>query len=243
VFFPDEKMISHPGNLHLSYEDVTFKTEDRLLLHGWFFPAGHGVPIVLFCHGNAGNISHRLEHVRLLVKNNIPVFIFDYRGYGRSQGKPSEEGIYRDGVAAYDYLLKQRRCGPDRIVLFGRSLGASVAIEVASRRRSRSLILECPFTSAKEMAGAILIFRPFSVLVPSNYNNLAKIEAVSVPKLIIHGDKDTLVPFSMGESLFQKARPPKYFLPVPGADHNDVFVIGGKTYVESFSAFVRNSRI
>ncbi|MFH1242850.1 MAG: alpha/beta hydrolase [Pseudomonadota bacterium] len=236
VFFPDSSFDLTPEALHLKYRDVFFGTEDRKRLHGWFFHQEKGSPVILFCHGNAGNISHRLDNIRLLLEKGLQVFIFDYRGYGKSSGAPSETGIYTDGQAAYDYLVQKVRFPPDKIVLFGRSLGAAVAIEVALTRAVKAVIIESGFTSTKGMAETMFPFNLFSFLLPSNYNNLEKIARVRVPKLIIHGDADRIVPFKMGEQLFAASKEPKAFYALKGAGHNDSYVIGGEEYFRRIAA-------
>jgi fermentation-respiration switch protein FrsA (DUF1100 family) len=243
IFYPQASFDAVPSDWRLSCEDVYFDTEDKKRLHGWFFPLKRNVPVLLFCHGNAGNISHRLENVKLLLDQQLQVFIFDYRGYGKNGGKPSEKGLYLDGLSAYDFLAKQKHILPEKIIPFGRSLGASVAIEISLRREVNSLILESAFTSTKEMAKTMFLFGLFSPLLPAHYNNLKKITRVNVPKLIIHGEDDEIVPFKMGEQLYNTAQSPKYFFPIIGAGHNDTCVVGGNKYFEILSAFVKDSRI
>jgi fermentation-respiration switch protein FrsA (DUF1100 family) len=243
VFHPDRSLVRNPSDGRLNYEDVFFDAPDRTRLHGWFFPLPGKAPLILFCHGNAGNISDRMENVKQLLDHGLQVFIFDYRGYGRSSGRPTEAGIYQDGLAAYDYLVKERKTAPDRIILFGRSLGAAVAVEIAMRRDVRSLIIESAFTSTKDMAKQMFLFQLLSPVVPPNYHNLKKIKKITVPKLIIHGEQDAIVPFSMGRRLYQAACGPKFFYPIKGAGHNDSYLVGGRRYFEAFSGFAKNSRI
>jgi fermentation-respiration switch protein FrsA (DUF1100 family) len=242
IFYPDRELEFHPADWHLTFEDVYFEAEDKTRLHGWFFPQKGNPPVIMFCHGNAGNICHRLENVKLLLDQNLQVFIFDYRGYGKSKGRPSETGIYRDGMAAYDFLVIQKNIPPERIVLFGRSLGAAVAIEIALKRKVRALITESAFTSTKGMARTMLLFMPFSFFLPPHYNNLDKITRINVPKLIIHGEKDEIVPFSMGQKLYENAQAPKYFYSIKNAGHNDTYVLGGKGYFDTLTAFVKGSK-
>ena len=243
IYYPEASFESVPSDWQLTYEDVYFETEDHTRLHGWFFPLEGNAPVIVFCHGNAGNISHRIDNIKLLLDQGIQVLIFDYRGYGKSAGRPSEQGLYQDGLAAYDFLVNHRHIAPQRIVLFGRSLGAGVAVEIALRREVRSLIIESAFTSTKEMAKTMFLFKALSYFLPSHYNNLERLGRVSVPKLIIHGRDDEIVPFSMGEELYDTAQEPKYFFPIKGAGHNDTYLVGGKTYFERLSGFVRNSKI
>jgi fermentation-respiration switch protein FrsA (DUF1100 family) len=241
IYYPETSLDTVPEDWKLHCEEAWFETEDGEKLHGWFFPLEGDAPIILFCHGNAGNMSHRIDNVRLLLEQNLQVFIFDYRGYGKSTGKPSEEGLYLDGLAAYDYLTRLKHIPPKKIVPFGRSLGAAVAIDLSLKRKIRSLIIESAFTSTKEMAKTIVLFKLFAFIFPAHYNNLEKISQISVPKLIFHGEKDKIVPFSMGKKLFQAAQEPKYFYPIRKAGHNDTYLFGGKTYFETLAAFVRES--
>jgi fermentation-respiration switch protein FrsA (DUF1100 family) len=243
IFYPDRSLETTPANWGLNYEDVFFETADGKRLHGWFFPLPGERPTILFCHGNAGNISHRIENVKLLLDCGLQVFIYDYRGYGRSKGKPSEAGLYQDGLAAYDYLVDRKRISPERIIPFGRSLGAAIAVEIATRRDIRSIIIESAFTSTKDMAKNMFLFQLLSPFLPHHYNNLIKIKGITVPKLIIHGETDEIVPFSMGEMLYEAANASKYFFPIPGAGHNDTYFVGGKRYFQIFSDFAKNSRI
>lgn len=241
IFYPDKALDDRPSNWDLSYKDIQFLTPDGQKLHGWFFPVSGKSPVLLFCHGNAGNISHRIENIKFLVKRDISVFIFDYRGYGQSSGRPSEKGIYIDGIAAYDYLTEIEKISPDRIVIFGRSIGGAVAIEVALQRKVRCLIIESTFTSTKDMAKTIFPFFIFSPFLPHHYNNILKIAGVTIPKLIIHGEDDNIVPFSMGNKLFAQATEPKLFLPIRRAGHNDTYVVGGGDYFEAIVNFILSS--
>jgi fermentation-respiration switch protein FrsA (DUF1100 family) len=243
IFFPETHLDGTPEELELHYKEVYFNTEDGKRLHGWFFPLHGESPVVLFCHGNAGNISHRLENVRLLVREGLQVFLFDYRGYGRSSGSPSEHGIYLDGLAAYDYLVKQEGISPATIIPFGRSLGAAVAIEICLRRKVRSLITESAFTSTRDVARSTALFFPVSYLLPAHYNNLRKIGQITVSKLIIHGKDDEIIPFSMGKRLFEAAKAPKHFLPLEKAGHNDTFIVGGREYFEALARFSYESKL
>jgi fermentation-respiration switch protein FrsA (DUF1100 family) len=238
VFYPDKSLADNPSNWNLSYKDVRFVTSDGEELHGWFFPLSGKTPVLLFCHGNAGNISHRIENVNLLVKRGISVFLFGYRGYGLSSGRPSEKGIYTDGMAAYDYLTDMEKVSPDRIAVFGRSLGGAVAIEVALQKKVRCIIIENTFTSIRDMSKTIFPWLLFSPFLPDHYDNSSKIADVSVPKLIVHSRNDEIVPFRMGEELFAAATGDKIFLPIDGAGHNDIYIIGGRAYLDAVTDFV-----
>ncbi|MBN1849659.1 MAG: alpha/beta hydrolase [Deltaproteobacteria bacterium] len=243
IFYPQGPFDFHPQDLHMAYREVHFDTSDGQRLYGWFFPAGNHDPVILFFHGNAGNISHRLDNIARLVEQDLQVFIFDFRGYGKSTGRPSEKGLYQDGSAAYEYLVEKEGISPERIILFGRSLGASVAIEIATQKHARSIILESAFTSIKDMARTIALFRLFSWAVPENYHNLVKISRIHIPLLIIHGDQDEIVPFQIGRNLFAAANDPKSFFKLAGAGHNDTYVVGGKEYFRTFAKFAREGSI
>lgn len=243
VFFPQSSLEYSPDDFNMKWKDIYMTTPDAYKLHGWLFTVNSGAPYILFCHGNAGNISHRLENIKLLMKMGLNVLIFDYRGYGKSTGKPSENGIYIDTLAAYDYLVNIIKIKPESIVVFGRSLGAAAAIEIARKRNPKSIIIESPFLSTRHMARRMGIFSLISFFLPANYNNIVKITAVEIPILIIHGDSDEIVPVSMGEKLFEAANKPKFFYSIKGANHNDTFFVGGAEYVNIFASFVRDSKI
>jgi fermentation-respiration switch protein FrsA (DUF1100 family) len=243
IFFPSKPFDLTPESLGLVYKDVTFVAQDGKRLHGWFFPLGRDNPVILHFHGNAGNISHRLDLISQLLQRKLQVFMIDYRGFGRSEGRPSEKGLYRDGLAAYDYLVQGEGILPSQIVLHGHSIGAAVAVEVALNRSVKSVILESAFTSTRDMAKTMPLFLLLSPFLPTNYNNLEKITRLHVPKLIIHGDMDEIVPFSMGERLFRAAKEPKFFVALKGGAHNDTYIVGGEEYFGPFAAFARDSRL
>lgn len=227
-----------PGRL----EDCTFRAEDGVTLHGWFAHATASNPgprrTLLFLHGNAGNITHRQTNIAYLIQRGLNVFIFDYRGYGKSEGTPSEQGLYADAVAAYEYLLTRQDVQPEHLVLFGRSLGGAVAVELATRKPCEKLILESTFTSIKDMAREILGPLPVGFIIRSQFDSLAKIQAVHVPLLVIHGNQDAIIPFEQGKRLFAAANAPKSFYEIHGADHNNTYDIGGEAYFERLTAFI-----
>jgi fermentation-respiration switch protein FrsA (DUF1100 family) len=241
VFFPQRAFDFTPESFRLAYKDAHFTTTDGKTLHGWFFPGKKNQPVLLHFHGNAGNISHRLDLIRHLLQKRLQVFIFDYRGFGKSEGRPSEKGLYKDGMAAYDYLVQKEGILPGHIVLHGHSIGAAVAVEVALDRSVKSVILESAFTSTRDMAKTMSLFFLLSPLLPPNYNNLEKMPRIHAPKLIIHGDGDEIVPFSMGERLFASATEPKHFLRIEEAGHNDTYVVGGESYLDAIEGFAWGS--
>lgn len=243
VFYPVSKMVASPKDEGLAYKEVSFFAQDGTRLQGWLFPLPGEAPIVVHFHGNAENISHCLQFAQNLLTQGIEVFLVDYRGYGKSVGSPSEQGIYLDGDAAYRYLAEQEEYQPERIVLFGRSLGGAVAIEVARRREIRALIVESAFTSTREMAKTMFPFCLIAPVLPVRYDNIGKIAAVKAPKLFIHSADDEIVPFTMGRALFEAAPPPKYFFPLKDVGHNDSYLIEGEKYFRSIANFVREKKL
>lgn len=239
IFFPYKVIEETPRALGLTYEDIYFTADDGITLNGWWVP-GTGSPItLLWFHGNGGNISHRLESLKLRRDRlRVNVFIFDYREYGRSGGKVSEEGTYRDGDAAIRYLRDRKGLDPAKIVFFGESLGSAVAVEMALRHACAALILESPFLSISEMTKVSFPFLPVGSLLRTKYDTLSKIGKVRVPILIVHGDHDEIVPFDHGRRLFEAAPEPKEFFTIRGARHNDTFLVGGRAYLDALDRFL-----
>ena len=245
IFHPDKSNDSATPDVYgIEYDDVTFRTEDGLNLNGWFVPGKKSSPdadlhTLLWFHGNAGNINHRLGNIKML-HDRVPVnvFIIDYRQFGKSEGKISEQGTYLDARAALAYLHSRKDINSEKIIFFGRSLGSAVAVELAVKEKCRALILETPFTSIKEMGKKLYPFLPVSLLLRTKYDSLAKIGDIKVPVLIMHGDKDKLVPFEHGRELYEAANEPKEFYTIPGAGHNDTHIVGGEEYFDVIRNFV-----
>lgn len=247
IFFPSENITRTPSDAGLPYEDVWFTASDGTSLHGWFIP-GDGVSnkTLIWFHGNAGNISDRLDNLTLMRHRiGANIFIFDYRGYGHSKGKPSEQGLYLDGEAALDYLISERDVEPHNLVLFGRSLGCAVAVEMAMRRPHAGLILESPFTSVSAMAQRlyplIAPILPVRWLVKSRFDTLSKMERVQSPVLVMHGNNDQMVPISMGKQIFEAANEPRHFYAIEGAGHNNTYIVGGEAYFATLDDFVHST--
>lgn len=242
VFFPSKEVDFHPALIDLSFEDIYIKTEDRLTLNGWFIPSSSAKYTLLFLHGNGGNIGHRLEKLRLILRayNQLNILIIDYRGYGRSQGHPSERGIYLDAQAAYDYLLSQRNINPEEIILYGESLGTTVAIDLASKSKVKALILEGGFSSGQDMAKILYPFLP-GFLFTGKFDSLRKITKTSVDKLFIHGIDDQVVPFSLGKKLYQAATGNKQLVELSGG-HNSIFMDSQDKYLSSITTFIKGFR-
>ena len=240
LYYPDmpgREPEATPAAVGLAYEDVALQTVDDIRLHAWFIPAENPRATVLFCHGNAGNISHRLDSIRLLHSLGLQVLIFDYRGYGKSEGRPSEKGTYRDVDAAWHYLREVRGLTEAGIIIFGRSLGAAVAADLASRTRPAAVILESAFTSVPDMAAGIYPWLPVRLLSRYRYDNLGKVARIARPLLLVHSRQDEIIPFAHGERLFGRAREPKQFLELTGG-HNDAFQSSRKAYTHGLKSFL-----
>lgn len=238
LYYPDKKIEFTPESDGLKYEDVFFRASDGIGLHGWFIPAKQPFATILYCHGNAGNISHRIDIAKMFNERDMNFFIFDYRGFGKSKGSPSEKGTYLDALAAYDYLVTRKDIDPQRIVIFGKSLGATIAIDLATKVKAGVLISESSFTSTKDMAHAIYPYLPFWLFMSQKYNAYVKIEKVDIPILIIHSQNDEIVPFSQGQKLFAKATSPKEFYIMRGG-HNDAFYIYNQECMQRIVSFLK----
>ncbi len=226
----------------LPLEEVRFQAADGAQLFGWHVEAAADRPVMLWCHGNAGNISHRLENLRLLYQLGLSVFLFDYRGYGKSQRiRPSERGLYEDAYGAYDYLTRTRKIRPERIVLFGRSLGTTVAGELAVQRSAAALILESAFPSIEAVAKFHYGGLPVHWLLGAEHRLIDRLPQLSLPKLIIHGDKDDLIPIELGRQVFDAAISPKEWYVIQGANHNTTYHVGGVTYFRRIAMFVKSA--
>ncbi|HBR17081.1 MAG TPA: alpha/beta hydrolase [Deltaproteobacteria bacterium] len=243
VFFPSKEIEATPRDIGLAYEDITLSTEDGKKISAWFVPSGKERGVVLFCHGNAGNISHRLDSIRIFHDLDLGVLIFDYRGYGRSEGSPTEKGTYLDAEAAWNYLINVRKVRPEKVILFGRSLGAGVAAEMALRHRAAGLIMESAFMSVPSLGSKFFPYLPgylIRLISRFHYSNIDKVSRIGIPKLIIHSPQDEIIPFEHGVTLFEKATGPKEFLRIAGG-HNEGFMISGKTYIDGLDRFVSSS--
>ncbi|OGX43250.1 MAG: hypothetical protein A3G37_01090 [Omnitrophica WOR_2 bacterium RIFCSPLOWO2_12_FULL_46_30] len=220
VFYPAKEIEYSPKELGLDFEEVFFKTSDNIELNGWFVPAADASYCVLFCHGNAGNISHRVEKLKFFNELGVNVFIFDYRGYGKSKGRPNELGVYLDVKGAYDYLLS-RKILPEQIIGYGESIGTAVIIDLAEEYKLSGLIIDSAMSSAKDMVKTIYPFLPYWVF-SSRFDSENKIKSIGIPKLIIHSINDEIVPFRLGRKLYDNALEPKEFLQIHGG-HNSCF--------------------
>jgi hypothetical protein len=234
LYFPMRPSGATPALAGIEFEDLSIRAEDGIELHGWWIPSGsrrEGRTAVhlLLCHGNAGSVEDRLIHARYLVDAGVDVLLFDYRGYGRSQGSPGEEGTYRDARAARQALLARGDVDPERLFYLGESLGGAVALELALAHPPRGLVLQSAFTSIRDMARFHYPFIP-PALVPDAYPNLARIGQLRAPLLAMHGDADDIVPLSAGEALYAAAPGPKKLHVFRGLGHNDLVSGAGADY-------------
>ena len=238
VYQPTAEIVSTPGDFGMNFEDVQLTASDGLSLHAWYVHADRTARgVVLFCHGNAGNISHRIDSLFLWRDLGMDVLIFDYRGYGRSQGTPSEAGTHRDARAAWDYLIRQRQVPPERIVLYGRSLGGAMAAPLAADVSPAGLILESTFTSIPDLGSDLYWFLPVRWLARFQYNTLEAVRKVRCPLLVVHSQDDDLIPFSHGKRLFDAAGQPKTFHAMRGG-HNEGWMLSlHEGYQRALDAF------
>ena len=225
-----------PQQAGMDYQEVTINAAGEKL-HGWFVPAPHARGVVLFFHGNAGNISHRLDYLRMFSELGFSVFIFDYRGFGKSSGEPSEIGTYQDAEAAWNYLVETRRVAPSSIVLFGESLGGAVAAWLAARVKPRALIITSAFTSLPDLGAKLYPLFPVRLLTRYEYNTRKYLQAVTCPVLIVHSREDEIVPFEHGEQLYAAAHEPKQLLEIHGG-HNTSLILSRDLWMKGVGAFL-----
>ena len=248
IFFPTREVEFTPEDAGLQYEDVSFDTRGGRQLQGWYVPgtAKGGNTTWIWFHGNGGNIGHRVDEIAMLHHRlGVNIFIFDYQGYGQSQGEPTEQGTYQDARAALEYVSNRPGIDSGKIVYFGRSLGAAVAVELATEKPPSGLILVSAFSSVSDMTRVAFPFLPVGWLVKGRYDSVFRIRRIHTPLLIIHGAQDDMVPVAQGRALFEAANQPKTFRMLPGAAHNDTHINGGQGYwdaLEEISASLNAGR-
>ena len=236
LYFPTREILETPAAARLEFEELTIDTDDGERLQGWWIRAapepalGH----VLFCHGNGGNIGDRVLHAKLLVDAGLDVLLFDYRGYGRSTGRPGEEGTYSDARAARAALLR-REIDPERTLYLGESLGGAVALKLALESPPAGLILQSAFTGVRQVAREHYGFIP-APLVPDAYPSLERVRGLRTPLLVLHGERDEIVPVSHARALFEAAAEPRRLHLFPGVGHNDL--VEGRGYAEVMRSWV-----
>jgi fermentation-respiration switch protein FrsA (DUF1100 family) len=236
IYYPIKNLEFTPANINLKFEDVYFKTIDNLKLNAWFIPHPEAKYTLLFFHGNAGNLQDRLDKINMLHNLGLNIFILDYRGYGKSEGKPSEKGLYKDAQAAYSYLVNVRKILPDEIILYGESLGTAVAIDLAAKFKVKALILEGAFSCGRDMAKTIYPYLP-NFIFTNSFNSLEKIKKISTAKLFLHSQEDEIVPNKLTKKLFASACLPKYFIELKGS-HNNAFLDDKEQYLSAIASFL-----
>ena len=233
---PGRTLTLTPANVGMDYQDVSIETADGVTLHGWFI-AGRSSRVLLFFHGNAGNISHRLDSIRQFQDLGLSVLIIDYRGYGQSEGRTTERGVYRDADAAWRYLIERRGIVANDIVVFGRSMGASVASRLAAQHQPLALIVESSFTSIPDIAQDLYPWLPARWLSRLSHATRDYIQGVRCPVLVIHSRDDEIIPFHHGEAIFASANEPRTLLAIRGT-HNDAFLRDERAYIVGLRTFL-----
>lgn len=236
IYYPIKEISFTPQDINLPFEDAYFTTEDNLRLNAWLIPKADSKYTIMLFHGNAGNIGDRIDKIKLLYDAGASIFIVDYRGYGKSRGSPSEEGFYKDAIAAYNYLVNERKIDSRRIVLYGESIGNAVAIHLAAQVKTKALIVEGGFSRGRDMAKTIYPFLP-NFLFADSFDCIAKIKSNNTPKLFLHSRQDEIVPFELAKKLFDAAPQPKEFVELIGG-HNTAFLDSGQLYPSSVKAFL-----
>jgi fermentation-respiration switch protein FrsA (DUF1100 family) len=237
-YIPSKEVEVTPHQIGLAFENISLLTDDKVKLNGWFIPHTNPRATLLFFHGNAGNISHRIESISLFNKLGLSILIIDYRGYGRSEGTPSEFGIYRDAEAAWRYLTEVRGVPVETILLFGRSLGGAVAAYLAAKYTTLGVVLESTFTSIPDLAAELYPMFPVRWLAQIFYNTSSHIAAIQSPIMIIHSRNDEIIPFSHGLQLFNHANERRRFLELTGS-HNYGFMQNIEIYMKSWDGFIQ----
>jgi uncharacterized protein len=241
IFFPHAEIETTPALISLDYEDVNLTTTDGEVLNAWWIPHPEARATLLFLHGNAGNISHRLDSINIFHQLGLSVLIIDYRGYGKSTGTTSEQGTYIDAEAAWDYLIKQKKINNDNIIVFGRSLGGAVAIDLAIKHQPTALIIESSFTSIADVGKHYYPYLPTSLLTRIKYPSIDRITNIKSPTLFIHSKDDEIIPYKYGKRLFTEAlketTTTKLFLDINGG-HNEGFLLSGKEYFDGINHFI-----
>ncbi len=249
VFMPSKDVIETPKSVGIKFEDVLLTTKDSVNLAAWFVPAKDNDPIgkgvILFCHGNGGNISNRVSYLPIFKDLGLSTFLFDYRGYGKSEGSPNEEGTYADIEAAWQYLTQERKISPKKIIIYGESLGGAIASYIAqtnsqqdSQNFAAGLILASTFTSISDRASELYPFLPIRLLSRFSYNSVERLPNIKIPILIIHSVDDEIIPIQHGERNFQVANAPKRLVKLRG-DHNGGFLDSLEIYRTGINEFIQ----
>ena len=237
VYYPSRTLNGTPADLYLDYENIHFRSADNILLHGWFSPHANSNKVILLFHGNTGNISDCISSIGLFSRLNYSTFVFDYRGYGQSEGEPGEQGTYYDAEAAWEWLLRERHYAPQDVVILGRSLGAAIGSRLACQHQAAAVVLESTFTSLPDIAAETHRLVPARLMTRFKYNTLENVQSIRSPILIVHGPGDTVIPYHHGQRLFTAANEPKAFLNID-ADHARGFLNSGQDYIDGLQGFL-----
>ena len=238
IFLPDRDVEGDPSDVGLEFHDAWFTTDDGLVLHGWFVPAPDAPFTVIFCHGNAGDVGDRLSTLEVLHELGLSVLIFDYRGYGNSEGEPDEAGLYSDAEAAWRHLVSIEGVPPREVVVWGRSLGGAVAAHLARTIDPAALIVESSFPSAIDVARRAYGWLPVDRLLRSRFDAAAALAGTGCPKLFLHSPDDEMIPYELGTRLYEAAASPKRRVDLRGG-HNDGFLVSRRIVVEQVGDFLR----
>jgi len=236
---PGRALTASPGDMGLEYENVSLTTSDGERLHGWYVPAINSRGVVLFFHGNAGNISHRLDSIGIFNQLGLDTLIIDYRGYGQSSGKASEKGTYLDAQAAWNYLVDERGIPAEEIIIFGRSLGGAVGAWLGTQHTPAAMIIESSFTSGVDMARRLYPFLPAGLITRLRYPVAEYVSHLDCPVLVVHSRDDEIIPFDMGQSIYAAVKQRKSFLELRG-DHNNGFFISRHDYIRGLDDFIES---
>jgi fermentation-respiration switch protein FrsA (DUF1100 family) len=240
IFVPSRNLTAHPGSYGMAFERLWLTTDDGARLRAWWIPARKpGAPVMLCLHGNAGNLSNRVEKMKIFHDLGAAQLWIDWRGYGESSGHPSEAGLYRDARAAYKRLVTAEAVPPSRVVIYGESVGCGPAVDLAARAPAAGLILDSGFASIPEMAKTVMPWMP-AFLIRTRFDNLGKLPGVGMPILFLHSRQDDVVPFDQARQNFKAAPPPKTFVELKGS-HNDGFLDSQPGYGEAISYFLRQT--
>ena len=238
LYHPDERSVyAYPNSIGLEYKDLYLTTPDGKKINAWYVPAGKQNPLMILCHGNGGTVSDRLEKIRIYNSLGVSVLAFDYRGFGKSGGKPSEKGTYLDVETMYNYAVSELKTAPEKLIIYGESLGCAVATELTLKKKAAALIFDSGFTSTVDIGNRHFSWLPIRFMVSYKYDNLAKIADIHVPVLVMHSLDDELIPFDMARRIFEKANEPKEFLQMTGT-HAAGYLTTGARYIEKVREFL-----
>lgn len=237
VYHPDRKLVADPAAVDLSFIEKSITTEDGVIINAWWIPAERPRFSVLFCHGNAGNISHRLDTIKILHGLGLGVLIFDYRGFGLSGGAPSEQGTYKDVYAVWKHMTGEMNIPQERIIIMGRSLGAAVAAWLASKARPAMLVLESGFYSMKEIARHYCSLCPTGIIITYKYETAVYAASARCPVMVIHSRDDEIIPFNHGRRIYEGLRGERFFNEIRGS-HNGGFLTSRESYIYGLDRFI-----